>query len=129
MATVLTNPLQEQALLALGAVDRTQSTWKVKAVNLLRKQPDVSSLPLRDVVSALNWASQQEPINLDRYVVGASDQCKVFRFPNGRTVSVGPDPSALFRFEAWDHASGALANGLTSEQVETHLYRLAVTPN
>lgn len=53
-----------------------------------------------------------------------------YRFPNGHDASVIPDPRHPFRFEIEstdpdDVGSGRIAAGLTTEQVEAKLTKLA----
>jgi hypothetical protein len=70
--------------------------------------------------------------DLNRFLVGghnANRRWWLYRFPNGREVSViiDPRPHSPFRFEIQlDH--NEIAPGLTTEQVEAHLAEIAALP-
>lgn len=132
MSNTISATLRQQALQAVRDADPSgPGGVRMQATKLLRDRVGSGVHTLSDLLGAVEWA-QEQPADLSRFVAdrhGDRSDWWLFRFPNGRTVSVVPDPhpDALFRFEIQvDNAEPV--GYLTTGQVEAKLAAVYALP-
>lgn len=124
------NSLREQALVALAAVRPTTdnpAVLRARTAAAIRDAMGDDAPPLRELAAAVNWAMEQPAVDFNRFLVGNTGTCRVYRFGNGHTASVLLDPNRAFRFEVAT-ADGDTVGDLTSEQTEARLVTIAGLP-
>ncbi|WBB94143.1 hypothetical protein [Verrucosispora sp. WMMC514] len=101
------------------------STARVAACRDVRA---ATGCALVDAIAAVDWAIEQVTATSLHRFRQTTETGWLYRFPNGRDASIINDPHRPFRFEMLSDsldAPGGTVAGLTSEQVEAHLYAIA----